>query len=171
MGKGGWSNGVGTGKRERADGIEEQPPARVSQTPEKLRQALASEETIREELFEDLTFTQLEDDNDVFEHNQQYTILDVYSIACAERENLFRYDITILNQGKPAVRTRAIFDSGASINAMCSRQFEKVKNRIREWKPSSMPLRVANGQMIRAKAMWRASSSRRSRRARVICGI
>ncbi|KAH7919477.1 hypothetical protein BV22DRAFT_987923, partial [Leucogyrophana mollusca] len=52
------------------------------------------------------------------------------------------------------VRVKALFDDGAMVGAMCSTVFHKVKHRLGGWQPSTRKLRMANGTVIRSKAIW-----------------
>ena len=52
------------------------------------------------------------------------------------------------------IQVRANFDDGALINAMSATKFNEVEQHLGHYKPSSRWLRMANGAIVRAIAVW-----------------
>ena len=124
---------------------------------DELQEFLAGDEaTDKEEQFS-LASTSAPEADHVSLAPNQYTILELYSVAGVHRKNLFRYDIFILNGNAPVIKVRAIFDSGAVINAMCAHVFDRIKHRLSGWEPHETRLRVANGQILKTAAKWTGS--------------
>jgi hypothetical protein len=86
-------------------------------------------------------------------------IIDLYSMEPEEcmkaKERPFVHYISLHSKKGEITRTKALFDGGAMVAAMCASFFHCVKHRLGSWKPSYRQLRMANGVIIRSQAKWK----------------
>ena len=91
----------------------------------------------------------------------EYNVIDLYAIEGPEAEQRkrkperpFVHEIQLHGPSGETVWTRAVFDSGAMISAMCTTIFEQVRHRLAECRPSTRVLRMANGAQVKSLATW-----------------
>jgi hypothetical protein len=90
----------------------------------------------------------------------EYETVDLYAVGHKsnskdERETIpFLHELRMEGPKGEVVRVRGLFDDGALVSVMCSTVFNKVKNRLGPWKPSTKHLRMANGVVITSQATW-----------------
>ncbi|KAG5649712.1 hypothetical protein H0H81_002398 [Sphagnurus paluster] len=83
-------------------------------------------------------------------------MIDLYSVVHGStlQERPFFHQLTI-SKGKNCIPVRALFDGGAMVGAMCAKVFERIKGCLRNWRPLSTNLQMANGTIVQSKAYWK----------------
>ena len=66
----------------------------------------------------------------------------------------FIHPIVLKNTDSTAITTQALFDEGAMTGAMSTAMFNSIRHELKEWRPSSRALRMANGAVVRSEATW-----------------
>ncbi|KAH7880773.1 uncharacterized protein C8R40DRAFT_1032882, partial [Lentinula edodes] len=85
-------------------------------------------------------------------------IIDIFSIesdvSCSSIPKVV--SITLKDsEGRAEEVEVALMDGGAMVAGLDERLYERVKDQISGWEPSTKRLRMANGTVIRAKVQWR----------------
>ena len=92
-------------------------------------------------------------------HEESDTI-DLYSASAGEpsatddKSVPFTHPITLISPDGTKTLTHALFDDGAMTGAMSLATFNTVKHELKEWKPSTRKLRMANGSIVQSEATW-----------------
>jgi hypothetical protein len=87
--------------------------------------------------------------------DQLFEVVDVYSMSFEVSEPPFTHDITLCSKsGQHSHSVEAVFDAGAMISAMSLSNFNRIKDKIGGFGPSSKLLRVANGTVTPSVATW-----------------
>lgn len=83
-------------------------------------------------------------------------IYDVYTVGYNPKHAAqpFIHQLSILPINGKAIHVQANFDDGALINAMSATKFNNIKHDLGSYKPSSRWLRMANGAIVGAIAVW-----------------
>jgi hypothetical protein len=83
-------------------------------------------------------------------------IFDMYTVGYDHKRTAqpFVHRLSILAPDGKATHVRANFDDGALINAMSTAKFNKVKHLLGQHRPSSRLLRMADGTIVGALAVW-----------------
>ena len=83
-------------------------------------------------------------------------LFDVYTVGYDPKQIAipFTHQLKILSTNGRTIQVHANFDDGALINAMSTEKFNGIKQHLGHYKPSLRWLRMANGVIVKAVAVW-----------------
>ena len=83
-------------------------------------------------------------------------IFDMYIVGHNPKHTAqpFIHQLNICPPNGEVIPVRASFDDGTLINAMSTTKFNNIKHRLGHYKPSTRLLRMANGIVVGATAVW-----------------
>lgn len=101
-------------------------------------------------------FSKRVDNNPVVSPTAEYKIVNLYSVNSKDGgiDVPFERWITVQNTRGEKVRVKALFDGGAMVAAMCTKYFNKVKHKLGKYMPSTLRLRMADGNVTPSIAKW-----------------
>lgn len=94
--------------------------------------------------------------SDVSVIDPEIQIFDLYTVGHNPEQTTqpFVHQLNIETGIGGPIRVWANFDDGALANAMSIAKFNTIKHRIGYYRPSSRWLRMADGNLVKPKAMW-----------------
>ena len=94
--------------------------------------------------------------SDVSVLDPEIEVFDLYTVGHNPEQTThpFIHQLNVNTGIGGAIEVWASFDDGALANAMSLAKFNTIKHRLGYWKPSSRWLRMADGNLVKPRAVW-----------------